>query len=119
MALLSALLNVGKVASEILLRTLLKLTGIFKTTFLQHPCEVDVGTLGKFDVESNLLLFPSPQACCVLPGLYGQFSLVLCCRSSSYNDRPIWMFLVLAPASNTVRLVSLDVGPCVVLRHIG
>ena len=121
LALLSTPLNVSKLASEILLRSLFIVGSkfIFNRTFLKHPCEVDVGTLGKFDVESNLLVLPSPQACCIFSSLYhAQFSSVLTFCPSSYNDCPIWMFLVLAPGSNTLGLVSLDVGPCVVLRHI-
>ena len=30
-------------------------------TYLKHPREVDMRSLGKLDMESNLLIFPSPK----------------------------------------------------------
>ena len=38
-------------------------------TYLKHPREVDMRTLGKLDMESNLLIFPSPKAGFILSSL--------------------------------------------------
>ena len=38
-------------------------------TYLKHPREVDMRSLGKLDMKSNLLVFPSPKAGFILPCL--------------------------------------------------
>ena len=68
MTLLILSFNVRKLAPEVLLKrhmlnNLTLRTGkVTSKTCLKHPREVDMRSLGKLDMESNLLVFPSPKA---------------------------------------------------------
>ena len=67
--------NVRKLAPKVLLKRHMPIelaltTGkVTSKTCLKHPREVDMRSLGKLDVESNLLVFPSPKAGFILSSL--------------------------------------------------
>ena len=75
MTLLIPPFNVRKFAPEVLLKRhmpnepTLTIGKVTSKTCLKHPREVDMRSLGKLDVESNLLVFPSPKAGFILPCL--------------------------------------------------
>ena len=76
MTLLVLSFNVRKLAPKVLLKKkhmpnepTFRTEKVTSKTCLKHPREVDMRSLGKLDMESNLLVFPSPKAGFILSSL--------------------------------------------------